>query len=517
LLTSQFRNKQNSNYMKKLIQTAGLLLMLLAIAGACSKESYEPNTNPNNGNSGNGSTDPTPAETISEEIKKADEFAQNALDTYYLWNTTIADDIKNKLAPSVCKDPITTVTEIRYKEDRWTQLFDDISVMQESVEGISTTHGMNLSVGRFTNTETFFFIVNLVYANSPAEKAGVKRGDIIISYNGGDINQSNLEDAYYGTKTASYGLGKWTDEGIEDMNQSVSLTPVKLYLDPVIISKTFDVNGKKVGYLMYDSFDLDSAEKLIQVCKQFKAEGVKELVLDLRYNGGGYVFTEELLASMLAPEANVSAGDLYQKEEFNSILTNAWSKDDPDFNKTYFSFTHEFGSSSDKDYKKLSTQGANIGLNKIYAIVSSNTASASESLLVGLNPFMDIETIGKQTHGKFCTGYILGVNNVYEKVPSVISKWGIYVMVGTYSDKDGKNMARPNGITPGTAAEDTPWEGYDLGDENESMLKAALKAAGKTYAETRSLETRPRLDLLPMHNKYKFGKRIMNRPFESFR
>ena len=83
MLTSQFRNKQNSNYMKKLIQTAGLLLMLLAIAGACSKESYEPNTNPNNGNSGNGSTDPTPAETISEEIKKADEFAQNYIGGYF--------------------------------------------------------------------------------------------------------------------------------------------------------------------------------------------------------------------------------------------------------------------------------------------------------------------------------------------------------------------------------------------------------------------------------------------------
>ena len=70
---------------------------------------------------------------------------------------------------------------------------------------------------------------------------------------------------------------------------------------------------------------------------------------------------------------------------------------------------------------------------------------------------------------------------------------------------------------PGTAAEDTPWEGYDLGDENESMLKAALKAAGKTYADTRSLETRPRLNVQPMHNKYKFGKRILNRPLESFR
>ena len=60
--------------------------------------------------------------------------------------------------------------------------------------------------------------------------------------------------------------------------------------------KTFDVGGKKVGYLAYSSFDLDSAEKLVDICCQFKQEGISELILDLRYNGGGYVFTENVLA-----------------------------------------------------------------------------------------------------------------------------------------------------------------------------------------------------------------------------
>ena len=64
-------------------------------------------------------------------------------------------------------------------------------------------------------------------------------------------------------------------------------------------------------------------------------------------------------------------------------------------------------------------------------------------------------------------------------------------------------------------AEDTPWDGYDVGNENETMLKAALSAAGKKYAlkaTTRSLDLRPRIDLKPMHNKYKFGKRIKQLP-----
>ena len=267
---------------------------------------------------------------------------------------------------------------------------------------------------------------------------------------------------------------------------------------------------------MYDSFDLDSAEKLIDVCKQFKGEGVKELILDLRYNGGGYVFTEELMASMFAPVSNVKAGELYMQEIYNDVLTEAFTKQSgKNFNKTYLSFDHEMGEEGSKTHMKYNTEDANIGLNKIYAIVDRNTASASESLLVGLSPFVDIVTIGQQSHGKYCTGYILGVDDVYETTPSVISKWGIYVMVATYADRDGKNLARPVGIVPSIEEDDTPWDGFNIGNENETMLKAALKVAGKKYssvATTRSLNMTPRVNLKAMHNKYKFGKRIKQLP-----
>ena len=84
----------------------------------------------------------------------------------------------------------------------------------------------------------------------------------IVSYKEKDITDANLEDAYYGESAAEYGLGSWEEDGIHDSDKSVTLNPVKMYLDPVICSKTFDVDGKKVGYLMYDSFDLDSAKKL---------------------------------------------------------------------------------------------------------------------------------------------------------------------------------------------------------------------------------------------------------------
>ena len=510
--------------MKKLTYFFGTLLIMSVVAVSCSKDSYEPNVTPTPTPNGGGTVTPTPSTTISEEIQTGTQFAYDVLDVYYLWNKEISTAMSTQLNPSTCEDPITTVRNIRYKdgggfdagrdEDRWTEIFDDVTPFMESVQGVNTTNGMSVSVGSFTGSspQSYFFIVNFTYKDSPAAKAGIKRGDVIISYNGKDITESNLEDAYYGATQGTYGMASWEEDGIHDLNKSITLDAVKMYCDPVLINKVFEFNGKKVGYLMYDSFDVESADKLIEIAKQFKKEGVKELILDLRYNGGGYVFTEEVLASMFAPASAVQSKELYMQEIYNELLTKEFSKSDKNFNKTYLSYDHEYGSKGDADYKKLSTKDANIGLDKIYAIVTGNSASASESLLVGLSPFVKITTIGEQTYGKYCTGYILATDNVYNNPPSIISKWGAYVMVSTYADRDNKNMARPVGILPDIEESDSPWDGFGLGNENETMLKAALTAAGKSYANTRSLQTRPRVNIKPMHDKNKFARRIMQTP-----
>ena len=135
--------------MKKITRLFGSLLILLMMVAACSKDSYEPN--------------PTPSgPTISSEIQQADQFAQKALSLYYLWKDEIASAIDSELDPETCTDPIATVEKIRYKEgggyksnqdeDRWTQLFEDITPFEESVQGVATTNGLNLSVGSFTGS-----------------------------------------------------------------------------------------------------------------------------------------------------------------------------------------------------------------------------------------------------------------------------------------------------------------------------------------------------------------------------
>jgi C-terminal processing protease CtpA/Prc len=137
----------------------------------------------------------------------------------------------------------------------------------------------------------------------------------------------------------------------------------------------------------------------------------------------------------------------------------------------------------------VDVSAANPGIRKLYALVSEGSASASEGLLVGLAPYLDIVTIGTRTHGKYCGGYLLAPDEFYTKDYyqqnlskfSLIEKWGIYVMVSKFADRDGKNAAEPDGILPDIAVTDNPFDGYPLGDENETLLKAALIAAGKTY------------------------------------
>ena len=148
-----------------------------------------------------------------------------------------------------------------------------------------------------------------------------------------------------------------------------------------------------------------------------------------------------------------------------------------------------------------------MGLTKIYAIVDSGTASASESILVCLMPYMDIEVIGGHTHGKYCSGIMLKGADWYQDVVDnykdngknfgrehpefadwkrYIADWGIYVMISMYADKDGNNPCMPEGLVPDVEAEDLVEESYPLGDEREAMLNVALQRAGKTDVASRA-------------------------------
>lgn len=445
---------------------------------------------------------------VSEEIFYANHFAKTTLEEIYLWNKEIADDLEN-IDPYTNEDPITTVEEVRYKQggkevDKWTTLTDNVASLNSSMQGVSTTYGYRLMLGKFSNTDGYFFVVAFVYNNSPAQEAGIKRGDIIVTLNGKEITDENYLDAVY-EPNLTLGMAKRTDKGIV-ATKEISVSARNMYCDPILAHKVFDIDGKKVGYLAFTDFDLQSIEDLIDICKSFKAAGVKELILDMRYNGGGYVYTEEILASMLAPISVVRNGEIYQTEIWNDDYMAYFKQNNID-RTLYFKTLHR-GTLNGKELT-YSTADANIGLEKIYALISSGTASASEGIIVGLMPYMNIELIGKNSSGKYCTGSIFQPKDIYKKAPDAISNWGIYVMVNRYGDKDGKNPCMPDGLVPNFTANDDPMDGCPLGDEHEVLLNIALQHAGMKFdKETTRTHTYPDVELSMIDTNPLSGKRI---------
>ena len=402
--------------------------------------------------------------------------------------------------------------EIRYHDgtnpiDKWTMLTNNMDEFTSSVQGVSTTYGYTPIVYYITaDSNDLIAVVAYVSKDSPAEKAGLKRGDIIYQIDGKTLTVDNYMDLYY-SSNITLSFAKLNGLEVIPTDKKVSMTAIEMYENPILCDTVYNFNGKKVGYLAYSSFDLESIPELINICKDFKSEGIKELVLDLRYNGGGYVITENVLASMFAPQTNVTNKDIFEKEDYNDFFSEYYKQEGI---STETRFETEYNYNYNDINQHVSTKDANIGLEKIYGIITGNSASASEALLSGLMPYMDIELIGEQSHGKYCTGWMLAAEDAYKTVPLAIKDWGIYVMVSIYKNANDETPCMPNGLTPDLNAEDYPLETYQLGDENEAMLKVALQKAGKVYPESRSQEAyTPNMKTIETPKKANFGRRII--------
>lgn len=492
---------------KKLFSMMLSLLLGGSIFTGCSDE--------NSGEEPGGGSE---TQEVTEEIYYANMFGKDVMSTFYYWCDEIGTDL-DAWNIKTNTDPIGTVDRIRYHEgekfiDKWTMLTDDMDSFTSSVEGVSTTFGWSLSVYPVSATSNqCVAAVNFVHAGTPAAEAGLDRGDIIVGLNGGNLTTENYLDLYYAS-ALKVDLGRYeaATNTISPLGKSVELTARTMYEDPVLCDSIYEFGGKKVGYLAYSSFDLHSIEKLVETAREFKAAGVEELVLDLRYNGGGYVITENVLASLFAPQEAVDQKLVFEQEDYNDYLTEEYRKLGYSLETR---FATEFEYPDGNVTKNVSTKGANIGLKKVYGLIGSGSASASEALLGGLMPYMDVQLIGSQTHGKYCTGWMMAAKEAYKLCPKAIEDWGIYVMVSIYQNADGETPCMPDGMVPDVEVEDVPLLPYRLGDVDEPLLRAALTAAGRTYDDEPAVQTRGlglQFGRMPDVRKPVFGRRILLPP-----
>lgn len=264
-------------------------------------------------------------------------------------------------------------------------------VHKELAYSFGVTGVTPVSIGTSDNY-TIYFCIQGVYPGSPAAIGGIKRGSMISRINGNKIDNKNIEEYFYSLlyPTAAFNL-KLTEDVIEEGigTKEINITSKAMYCNPVIYSKVEEISGRKVGYLVYSGFDAGFDQELFDAFKGLKNQGVDDLILDLRYNGGGYVISANLIATCIAGEA--SQGKVFSSSRYNRERMEGLGNQREEDHFAYRSYAN-LGSS---------LSAGSLRLTRVYCLVGNRTASSSELVINSLRG-IDVEVIliGEKTTGK---------------------------------------------------------------------------------------------------------------------
>ncbi len=343
--------------------------------------------------------------TISTDVAVQD-FVWKGMNSWYYWQKDVpmlADAVQNNTKDYQNllkgKKPDELFYSLLYNyptTDRYSWIVENVDDLLQSFSGVSKSSGFDFTAFyKDTGNTNLVAIVNYVIPNSPADKAGVKRGDVISSVNGGTLTVNNylkLLDEQF-SFTVSENVEVTTSGIVTSGNQkSISIQSVTIEENPVAFYKTLSYDAKKVGYLVYNGFQSNYNDELNDAFGKMKQEGVTDLVLDLRYNGGGSVASAIALGQMITGQFT---GKNFVSMEFNSKHSQYSSMDKLTEKVPIYNFVNG-------QNQKSGEQNANsLNLTKVYVLTSSGTASASELTISGLDPYIDVVTIGGETYGKF--------------------------------------------------------------------------------------------------------------------
>ncbi|MDR1408237.1 MAG: hypothetical protein LBJ23_09365, partial [Tannerella sp.] len=137
--------------------------------------------------------DPVDSPDIPAEVLKVNNFVYSFTHDYYLWMTSV--DWQH-IYPDEEADAFAFFEKLKYGDDKWSMLTDDLDELEGEFAGTVTSFGYTLIFGQYSNSEALFAIVLYVYPGTPADRAGLKRGDFIVGLNGGDITRENRMELY---------------------------------------------------------------------------------------------------------------------------------------------------------------------------------------------------------------------------------------------------------------------------------------------------------------------------------
>jgi carboxyl-terminal processing protease len=320
---------------------------------------------------GNGSpTESTPTSGGQCSTTGQVTFVRDTLQNIYFWYQQLPN-------PDVAgfSSPEAYLEAVRYKP--LDTSFSYIANKAESEAFFSESQFIGIGLGT-QQTGSSELRISQVFPQSPASEAGLARGDFVLTINGravSDLLRTGEIDTIFGPSQVGVAVTMtWRTFDAGD-TRSATMTKRAVTIPTVSLTTVYDVRrGPRVGYVFFRNFVSPSVAALDNAFRQLREEGVDELVLDLRYNGGGLVSVAQHLGGLIG-----------------GADTNG---------QVFMEFFHNDKNRSRDTTFRFELPAQAIGFSRLVVITTRGSASASEGVINGLRPFMPVTVVGDTTFGK---------------------------------------------------------------------------------------------------------------------
>lgn len=435
---------------------------------------------------------------VAQAENEVNQFIWDAMNQWYYWQPDVPglDDRRRgtvELANELDQYPSPEVLfeDLLYSGDRFSWIVRDYIALENSFQGISKSFGYEYGLVSIDNSDKIIGYVQYVVPGSPADNAGLKRGDLFNKVDDIELTENNYFDLLSQRESYKLSFIDLDNNQLTELDRTVSMSSVELTENPILLDTVLLFDHSKIGYLVYNQFvnNDDEHRALNIVFRDFQLEGISDLVLDLRFNRGGSVTTTQILASMIygAGTSNTLFGSITYSDKLVRL--------DPEGFDIKFNFLDAFNTSTGVEpLNRLS-------IDRIYILTSTSTASASELIISGLIPYLDVTLIGEKTVGKNVASATLydSESTFYTQKENINPNhtYAIQPIVARVANSDGLTDYEA-GFSPDIEIREIDHleELKPLGDPDEALLSAALEVISMSARSSRGPITSNKL----LHN-----------------
>ena len=382
------------------------------------------------------------------------------IDETYLWYRDVRE------LPAATLDPANSATPLEYfdklksplvtpsgkAKDQFHFTYPTPEWLALSQSGVSYGYGFQVAMIDDSAPDRSA-VVAFVEPGSPAAVAGIARGTAIVNVDGASVADGSKDVLNAGLYPDGAGTHTFLVRDLgASSDRSVTLTAAPLAATPVLKATTLPAPNQSVGYLLFNDHVATAEAQLVAAIEALKAAAVTDLVLDVRYNGGGYLDIAAELAYMIAGPAN-TGGKFFERLNYND--RDPFDQSRSERTTPFLNVTQGFGGvPSGQDLPHLD-------LGRVFVLASADTCSASEAIVNGLRGAgVTVHLVGGTTCGKPYGFY--PQDNCGTTYFAIQFQGVNFLGFGDYAD----------GFAPTCSVADD--FSHDLGDPAEDLLEVAL-------------------------------------------